>query len=156
MKKLLSLLIVVLYMFTLCLIASAKNNNIISSTIESYADGSYSIITITEELCREIKASNNTKTGSISYSYYNSDDVKLWTVKLDASFSYNGTTASCIGATPSYTVYGSAWNVTKANASRSGNTATGTFTIKRYALGIQVETINKVLTLSCSPTGVLS
>ena len=34
--------------------------------------------------------------------------------------------------------------------------ATGEFTVKRYNLGIPVETVNKTLTLTCSPSGTVT
>ena len=120
---------------------------------EYYADGSYcvTIITVYPE-----KAPGSSVTTSKSSSYYNASNVLQWTVTLTAAFTYNGSTANCTNASPSSVVYNTVWKVTKAKATYSGNTATGNFTIKRYNLLIPVETINKTLTLTCSPSGVVT
>ncbi len=160
MKKVLSIILTLLLMISLCLFAFAETtDHIVSSTVDVYSDGSYGVTTITESVAVSTVSTNApraTKPGSISYSHYDASNVLLWKVTLNATFTYNGTTATCTSATPSYTVYGSAWKVTKSTASHSGNTATGSFTAKRYTLGIPVETVNKTLTLTCSPSGVLS
>lgn len=160
MKKTLSIILSLLLMIFLCSLSFAETtDHIVSSTVYVYSDGSYGVTTITESRDDFIVSTNAlkaTKLGSISYSHYNASNVLLWKVTLDATFSYNGSTATCISATPSYTIYNSLWKVTKATASHSGNTATGSFTAKRYTLGIPVETINKTLTLTCSPNGTIS
>lgn len=122
------------------------------SAIEYFSDGSYAITRI-EDI--EI-TSKGTVTKSKTYSYYDSSNVLQWTVILEATFSYNGSSATCTSATTGYSVSNSAWKVTKANASRSGNTATGDFTVKKYVLLVPVQTVNKTLTLTCSASGVVS
>lgn len=160
MKKVFAIILSMLMMFSLCSFAFAKRDDtIVNSSVEVYADGSYGITTIKEyvvDMPDSAKVSNAAKSGSTSYSYYTSSNVLLWKVTLNATFTYNGTTATCTSATPSYTVYNSSWKVTKSTASHSGNTATGSFTAKRYTLGIPVETVNKTLTLTCSPNGTIT
>jgi len=155
MKRLLSVLLSLLIISSLFSFASAQTveNAYTSSTTEYYPDGSYGITTIT---VMPSKAFGASVTSSKSYHHYSASNVLLWTVKLTATFTYNGSTASCTNATPSYTVYSSVWKVKKAQASYSGNTATGEFTVKRYNLGIPVETVNKTLTLTCSPSGTVT
>ena len=116
--------------------------------IETYEDGSYGVVTVTE-FQSETRA---TKNGQKKYEYYNSSNVKQWTVYLNASFTYTGSSATCTSATPSYSINNNTWSVTKALASRSGATATGTFTVKQYG----IFTVDKTLTLTCSASGVLS
>lgn len=160
MKKALSIILSILFIISLGSFAYAETgDSIVCSFVDVYSDGSFGVTTITENIAvstASAKAFNATKSGSISYSFYGASNVLLWKVTLAATFSYNGSTATCTSATPSYTVYNSSWKVTKSTASRSGNTATGIFTAKRYTLGIPVETVNKTLTLTCSPSGVLS
>ena len=154
MKRSISLFLAMSLMFSLFAIANGRSLNEEDSLIlavEYYPDGSYSITRLISET-----ASRATITKSKVFDFYSASSVLLWQVKLTATFTYNGSTASCTNATPSYTVYNTAWKVKKATASYSGNTATGSFTVKRYNLGIPVETINKTLTLTCSPSGVVT
>lgn len=120
---------------------------------EYYDDGSYAVITVEEE---PSFARSSTKTGSKSYTYYNSSDVKQWTVTVKGTFSYTGSSATCTSASVSHTIYNTNWKKDTATASRSGRTATGKFVMKKYFLGVSVKTVNKTLTLSCSNSGTLS
>ncbi len=122
-------------------------------TIEYFEDGAYIVTEITEN---KITRATNTKSGSKTSKYYNSKNVLEWTVILNATFTYNGSTATCTSANNSYSIVNTAWKVTDAKSSRSGNTATGNFTVKRYALGIVTKTENRTLKLSCSANGTLS
>ena len=124
-----------------------------NETIEYFPDGSYGITEIVEY---SDKAVTGTKTSSKNYKYYNSSNELLWKVTLTATFTYNGSTSSCTSASPGHTVYNSNWKVKTATASYSGNTATGNYTVKRYALLVPVETVNKTLTLKCDKNGNVS
>ena len=121
--------------------------------IEYYADGSYGVISLKNEPGR---APTGTVTKTKTYDYYDSNNVRQWQVSLTASFSYNGVTASCTSATPGHAIYNNTWQVTKETASISGATATGIFTVKKYVLGIPYQTVNKTLTLTCSPNGTVT
>ena len=156
MKKLLLFLLVVLCAFCVPLQLSASAENYegepVLSYIETYDDGSYGVITITV-VTDPSKASTS---GQKSYDYYNSNNVLQWSIYLKGTFTYTGSSATCTSASTSYSINNNSWSVTKAQASRSGATATGEFTVKKYTLGVPTQTVNKTLTLTCSPTGVLS
>ena len=125
---------------------------ITSQTTEVFADGSYGVITVID---LPVKASG-TVSKTKSYSYYDSGNTLQWTVSLTAMFTYTGTSATCTAVTPGHTIYNSDWRVTNETASRSGATATGDFTVKKYLLGLPVKTVNKTLTLTCTANGVVS
>ena len=162
MKKVLCISLLLLLLSTLFLTpvsAVAVKQFDPYSTVEYYPDGSYGITTLT------ISESGNSNPASLraavtsgtkNYTHYDSNNNALWKVTLTGFFSYTGTSATCTSATTSYVVYDSVWKVTNATASHSGNTATGEFTTKKYVLGIAIQTVNKTLTLTCSPTGTLS
>ena len=124
------------------------------SYIEFFADGSYAVIEIIYPDCPD--GTTGTTSGQKKYTYYNDNNVKQRVICLDGTFTYTGSSATCNSASTSYSISNNSWSVTKAQASRSGATATGEFTVKKYSLGIVVQTVNKTLTLTCSPTGVLS
>ena len=122
--------------------------------VEYFEDGSYIVTELETSGISTFAAS--TKNYSKSTSYYNSDNEKEWTITLSGTFSYTGSSATCTKATKSYKIYDDHWKVTSSNASKSGNKATGNFTVKRYLAGIPIRTVNKSLTITCSKTGVCS
>lgn len=122
--------------------------------VEYFEDGSYIVTELETSGISTFAAS--TKNYSKSASYYNSDNEKEWTITLSGTFSYTGSSATCTKATKSYKIYDDHWKVTSSSASKSGNKATGNFTVKRYLAGIPIRTVNKSLTITCSKTGVCS
>lgn len=155
MKKLISLLSVIIMIAVMCPTTAFANDEIVTDTyVEYFDDGSYIVTEIAENSITTFAAKTVSK--SKSSTYYDSDNTKQWAVTLNATFSYTGSSATCTKSTTSYTIYNSAWKVTSAVGSKSGNKATGTFTVKKYALGIPIKTVNKTLTITCSNTGVCS
>lgn len=158
MKKTLSLaLAVVMLLSVLSVVAFAQAEDaVVAESVEYLEDGYYIVTTVTEEAGNSLARATSTKTGSKTATLYNSDDEALVTLKLTGTFTYTGSSASCTMASTSYTIHNSAWKVTSATASRSGNKAIGNFTAKKYVLGIVTQTRNETLTITCSNTGVLS
>ena len=155
MKRIIGFILIVTCVFcvSLQITASAKNDvHMKNRIIEVYEDGSYGVITVVEFPMKN----RSTKTGHKSYEYYNSSNVKQWTIYLNATFTYTGTSATCTSATPSYTINNNSWSVTKAESRYSGAKATGEYTVKKYTAGVVTQTVNKILTLTCSASGVLS
>ena len=124
-----------------------------AQSIEYFEDGSYIITEIisTEPILRTTGVSK-TK----SQHYYNSNNEKEWTVTVTGTFNYDGKTATCTKAVTSYKIYNDNWKVTVSNASRSGAKAIGTFTVKKYVLGVPIKTVNQTVTLTCSKDGKFS
>lgn len=118
--------------------------------IHYYSDGSYGVTLL------KTSNSKGIKTGTKGYKHYDSNDNLVWEASITASFTYNGTTANCSEASIAYHIYKNSWSLTSSNRSRSGATATGNFTFKNYVLGVPVKTINKTLTLTCSPNGTIT
>lgn len=155
MKKIIAVLLAVVMMLGVCPISALASENVTTETdVEYFEDGSYMVTEMTTSTISTFAAKTVSKTKSAHY--YDSNDNKEWTVSLSATFSYTGSSATCTGATTSHTIYNDAWKVTSAVPSKSGNKATGTFTVKKYVLGIPVKTVNKTLTITCSNTGVCS
>ena len=134
----------------LSLSASAQES-IVSSTIEYFEDGSYLVTTITESVSRA-----STKSGSKTTTYHNSSNETQWTYKITGTFSYTGSSATCTAVSDSYTIVNDNWHMSSHSCSKSGNTASGTVTMKYKVLGITFDTVSDSLTLTCSSTGVLS
>ena len=132
---------------------AAKENDIVNTSIEYFDDGSYMVITITEEA---INSRATTKIASKTSSYKDSDGTVLWTYKITGTFSYTGTSSTCTAVSDSYTISSDYWHMDSHSTSRSGNTAYGTVTMKCKFLNITTKTVTHDMQLSCSATGVLS
>lgn len=159
--KLLSVGLISYLLFATPVFANAQTllplSNIASSTeIEMLDNGDYITTTMTEYSDISSTRSANTKTGSKTVTYRNSNDDILWSFTVTGTFSYNGTTSSCTKSTCSYNIKSSAWKNPSTSSSKSGNTASGTITIKQYRLGLAVNSITRTVNLSCNKNGVLS
>ena len=158
MKKILSTILVVIIAFSFLSISvfAENTNSIISENVEYFDDGSYIVTTLTVSDESYLSRATVSKTGSKKVVLYNSSDEAMVTLKLTATFTYTGSSATCTAATPSYTIHEDSWKVTTATASKSGNKATGNFTAKHYALLIPIQTRDVAITITCSNTGTLS
>ena len=163
MKKVLCLVLLLCLSLSIFPGASASAD-IGESPVEviRHADGSYTLVTIeaASEACSaktaEIDNVTATKSGSKTYTHYNSSGVQLWSATLTASFSYNGITASCTSANCSVSISNNAWVVISKSCTKSGNTATANVTMGRQAAGVTIQIIPITITLSCDANGNLS
>ena len=85
--------------------------------------------------------------------YYDSKGNLLWVVYLSADFSFDGEKAECTDVRTYYSIKDSDWTVLSAEGSKSGGTATGSFTVKQYKLGVPLKQIEKELRLTCDKDG---
>lgn len=123
------------------------------TTVEYFADGSYLVTTVTEY---SKGARSSTQSGSKTSHYYNSKGVEQWAATINGTFSYDGSFATCTSAFTAYAIYDSSWKLKSASAEKRGNQAIGYFVFKDYFLGVPINTIERTVILTCSPTGVLS
>lgn len=157
MKKNILILLVLSVIMLICCIpvsASAAETSTNNSTVEYFEDGSYSITTLTEDY-------NNsrayTKSGSKTYTHYNSSNEVQWTYTINATFSYTpGVSSTCTGVSDGYSITNNSWHIDSHSCWRSGNTAYGTVTMKYKTLGVTIQTITKDISLSCDSNGNLS
>ena len=155
MKKLISVFLALLMLLSFPMISYAGDSEIDeyeNRYVEYYKDGSYSVTTI--EISPITTLATSTVKQTKTTSHYNSDNEKEWAITVTGTFNYTGSSATCTNSSVSYNIYDKNWKVTSAQASKSGRTATGEFTLKRYFLGVPIKTENKTLTLTCSNTGV--
>lgn len=85
--------------------------------------------------------------------YYDTNDNLLWSVYLTAEFSYDGENSSCTKVSVSADIKDSDWKLISSDCEKSGNKATGNFTVRQYKLGVPLKTIEKTLTLTCDKDG---
>lgn len=150
MKKMLSLMMaLVLICSCIALPASAQETEEVVVENEYGSDIGY-FVTVIEESPSLLRA-GGTKSGAKSATYYTSTGVAQFTVKVTATFSYNGTSATATSVTGSTTYHVTGCSLISSSKSMSGNSATATATI--HCNGRDVK---KSLTLYCSGSGVLS
>ncbi len=93
MKKLISLLSVILMIAVLCPnTAFAEEKVVTDRTIEYFEDGSYIVTELTESTITTFATKTVSKNKSSDY--YESDNSKAWTITLSATFSYTGSSAT--------------------------------------------------------------
>lgn len=114
-------------------------------------DGIYIISTIQENSCTSLYAATHTKSGSKTSTVYSASGSPLYSITVHGVFSYNGSSASAISASYSYTDESPLWSFSNGSSSFSGATATASGTFKSEQI---TKTIRAVL--SCSANGTLS
>ena len=101
MKKLLSLALCVL-LFVSCFAISANAEESVSKSVEYLADGSYFVTEVMETNSLARTAKSGTKVST----YYTSDDVRVFAVKLTGYFDYTyGSSATATNQSVSVVLY---------------------------------------------------
>lgn len=147
-----SALLCVLFLMGLVSTAMATDS---STEVVTLSDGSY-IVSVISDVEDGISTAGYTITKAKTSTYYSSDDVAQWYVRVVGTFTYDNTTSKCIASAVGTHVYASGWKMSDATHSISGNKASATATAKYYVLWTVQNTITKTVTLTCSATGQLS
>ena len=149
MKKLLLGLTLVLMLFLPINTVYALEENY--STIY-YENGYYyeTIVTTINSVARSAKE------GSKTVYCKNSSGKTLWSVTVNGTFTYNGSTSSCTSASVSTSVVDASWKIASKSSSKSGNTAKATATAHYYLNGNIIDRQIKTVTLKCSASVKLS
>lgn len=154
-----SVVFALLFAFVFPVSAAEKDSGVpsLSYIEEVFEDGSYFQVTIMETSSDAVRRATNTKTGSKVYNYVDSNHKSLWTITVKGSFTYNGSTSKCTNSSVSVKSYVSNWTVSGAKAWKSGSTAYASAQGKmKNILGQTTKTVNKQVSLTCSPSGKLS
>ena len=156
MKKV--LIILVSLTFLLSIKVDAFANNLESSKqveVEKLDNGDY-IETFIEsedsELVTMSAAKTITKTKTAQYK--NSSGEVLWSVSIKGTFTYDGKTSKCTSCSHSTTAPSKYWSIKSCTSTKSGNKATAT--VVALQKGLATNTVTKIITISCSPKGVVS
>lgn len=160
MKKIVFTLLILMFS-TQIILATEKNDVDISLNLIS--DGEYYLTVIEnvdlpkERLCGfPVLASQQTATKSKTTYYKNSSGETLWYVRVTGTFTYGNGFSKCISFTPSAESNNSAWKISNVNGNKIENTAKASATGKYIVRGKVVDTKQKSVYLTCSPTGVFS
>lgn len=98
-------------------------------------------------------SSNQTKTATKRYTARSNSGKIVGIYTLTGTFSYNGKTSSCTKASCSASIKNNNWTFTSKTASKSGNKATGSFSIKHSSNN---QTISQTLNITCNKNGTIS
>ncbi len=131
---------------------------IVSETTQYADDGSYIVTTVCEEISSNgLARAGYNKTGSKTVTHYASDNSVNWTFTVTGTFVVNeGVVSACTTARYSHTIVDTAWSLKSGNAAKTGNKAVGNATFARKLLGVEVNTEDVTVTLTCDKYGVLS
>lgn len=151
MKKILLAILLIFTILPTNVYASENNRTV---TIE-YLDNGMIVETVIEESSISL-FSTQTKSGSKTNNYKNSNGTILYSVKVSGTFTYTGTTSICTSSSVTATSYVNDWKVDSKSASKSKNKATAKATMKQYLDNRLIQTTNPSVTLTCSATGKLS
>ena len=137
-----------------------QNIRVVSETTEYLENGMTVTTTVYEEqpiLARGLAASTTTKSGSKSQTFRNSSGKAVLTFTVYGEFEVNtGVSAECIDASYDYSIKDSAWELDSGSAWESGNKAYASGSFSRSKLGVEIDSLDADLTLTCSSKGKLS
>lgn len=159
MKRTFLLIISFCLLFNSYIPVEAKTPNTLATT-SAYTEYINDDLYAEVELCitsennntSKVKASTKQKIASKTYNIKNSSGTIIGSYTLTGTFQYNGSSSACTEASYSTNVFNSDCYFNSASASKSGNTATGSFTFVNSLAGTRII---KTLTLTCSPDGTI-
>lgn len=134
--------------------------------IEYLDDGSYFIVEtnidkVVSSLVASTNATSTYTTGHAIRTYYTSSGTAVCALKITGTFSYDGSTVSCVGTKSTKYSYNSAWSVEDVSTSHGSSSSTETYAradgkfVKRV-LGIVTNRITTHITVYCSKNGTIS
>lgn len=140
-----------------CFAAVGAGGTESATEIIYYEDGSYAVLeTIVDEAASVEPgimpmSTYKTKSGTSKYTYYNKNKAAAWTLTLNASFKYNGSTAQATGASASHSIHISGWSCSSKDVTKSGASAK-VYGVFKYASLTPDITIK----MTCSPNGTIT
>lgn len=87
--------------------------------------------------------------------YKNANGVTLWSVSINATFTYNGSTSRCTSCSHSTTCPSAAWRIKSVSSSRNGNSATAVATATHFDKNVSRD-FTRSVTIYCSNNGTVS
>jgi len=162
MKRVLVLVLAIMTVVTLIPFSVAAESSKLqypNAEITYLRDGSYLVTVILEDDTMQPMAAATTKVLKKATAYYNSSNVIMCSLTLEATFSINiGSSVSCTSVTYETRSFDSAWSVenvttskNNSSTSQASGSASGKF-IKRW-LGIKINTVNFTTTITCDKNG---
>ena len=148
MKKLISILLCVLFLFSFAgLTVSASEARLVSEEIQYLDNGDYIVTRIYEDAISPLA---NVKSGQKKQDYY-VGNKHIFSVTVNGSFSYTGSTATATSAASTVAIYNADATYVSKNAYTAGPNAVASGTVK-YSGSNRTLTVQ----LTCSGNGTLS
>ena len=161
MKKILSVILVFCAVLNFACIANANkmdsetNPIVVSNVVETYEDGSYAVITVSESISSSVRGT--VKSGTKTTNYYSDNDTLLWRHIQHGTFDYTyGVSSVCTSASYSHTIYNDSWSLKSGKAWIDGNSSEGTATFVKKVLFVTTKTVNVASNLRGDIYGNLS
>lgn len=154
-KRFIAFLFSLSMVFSMLSLAVLADNEYSSEHVIYLDDGYYIVYNISENAPALQPSSTNVtrqKSGSAIGKLYDSSDTLIISLTVNGTFEYDGIKAEAISASYSYNVYSGGWTFESGNAYCDGDTAIATATFGKFLMRDKSLTV----TLTCSPTGVLS
>lgn len=153
MKKLTST-ILALALILCCAMPSFADNTAVDSYTVNLEDGYYIVCTVYETPSVQTYNASATrvKSGNTTAYLYDNNDERIASATVYGTFEYDGSRAEAISARYSYDIYNSAWSLDSGRAYCDGATAVADVTFGKFL----AKDLELIVTLTCSPDGVLS
>lgn len=155
-KKLCALIVACMFIFTgFTPIAHAQES---TTTTEVYteSDCTVTVTTIVTPLSSNARSSRSAKSVTKTATINNAFGSTVAVFSITATFSYNGSTATCTSVSHSKTIKNNSWSFSRAISGKSGAVATGYYTVDYYQTGVKLNTVSGSLKLSCDRNGNIS
>ena len=152
MKTFYKIIVCVLILSLLPVNIFGAETDIADENVIYFEDGSYIVITISSIETR----ATNVRIGTKDCKYFNSNNVTQWTLTITGSFTYNGFSSTCNGASYTVEIENDNWYEISGSAGRSGSTAVAEVTMGQKWLGIKIKEETMQITLTCDANGNLS
>ncbi|HIQ86041.1 MAG TPA: hypothetical protein IAD33_00975 [Candidatus Scatomorpha gallistercoris] len=150
-KRIFSLFVAVVLVFSISIQPVQADDGPVSTEI-IYLDNGVYIVSEIYKLDINLLSGAETTSGSKINRAYDSNDNLLFTVTVNGTFEYDGSSAEATRATYNYHIYGDGWRFDGGRAYCDGATAIADVTFSKALL----SDANLIVTLTCSPDGELS
>ncbi len=126
--------------------------------IQKEIKGDYTYVTVLSTTSQENSQSATRQIISGSKTKYamDSSGKSIWSITVNATFSYNGSVATCVGAYHTTGVYMGGWSVTSSSTSVGIDSATASGTAERRVMGVVTESDFESVSIHCDPNGNIS
>lgn len=153
MKKLVSTVLAIALVFC-CAMPSFADSAVVDNYTVDLGEGYYMVCTVYENLSEQAYSASATlvKSGNTTSYLYDNNDKRIASATVYGTFEYDGSRAEAISARYSYDIYNSAWSLDSGRAYCDGATAVADVTFGKFL----AKDLELIVTLTCSPDGVLS
>ena len=161
-KSLVFLITLFLIVSTFSVFAAEKNNaelttQLVSQKAEYYEDGTYAVITITQEVSKTTRGTVYNTSGSKSYVHIGTSGEELFRFTVHGTFTVTtGVNAMCTASSYSVNIFNDAWSNKSASTYEYSNQAIGNATFIKKVLFVTTDTETPQVILSCDANGQLS